>query len=143
LQAQLVENEREIAHRKAAEEHLARTGWQLRRTNQDLSQFAYAAAHDLQEPLRNVSHILTLLKLSRGDTPDEEAFSLIDNGIAGLHRMHQMVTGLLEFSKIEGPQNSPSIVDTNSVLREVLGNLSTAILEIVPARRAATLAASA
>ena len=45
----------DITDRRAAEAEIANTNVLLRRSNADLEQFAYAASHDLQEPLRMVS----------------------------------------------------------------------------------------
>lgn len=128
LEFQLAEKETEIRLRKKAEEDLARSALQLSRANQDLLQFAYAAAHDLQEPLRNVAHILSLLKITHGSSLDEEASALIDTGVAGLRRMHNMVTDLLTFTKIGDvpPEDCPPL-DANLVLQEVLQNLVTAL----------------
>jgi signal transduction histidine kinase len=128
LQAQLAEKERQIARRTKAEEDLAQSARQLTRSNQDLTQFAYAAAHDLREPLRNVSHVLGLLHIDHAAQLDESARELIDLGRAGLKRMHQMVTDLLNFSKIADarPANC-SPLNSGVVLNEVLKDLDSTI----------------
>ena len=51
----------DISQRKAAQEVLRRQTEELARINADLEHFAYAAAHDLQEPLRMVSTFTQLL----------------------------------------------------------------------------------
>ena len=124
LEAELVEKEKEIARRKRAEEDLALAARQLGRANEDLLQFAYAAAHDLQEPLRNVGHVLGLLQLTNAGLLNEDAAVLIEDGVGAIRRTHTMVTDLLAFSRIgETAQTDRySFVDTNAVVQEVLQN---------------------
>ncbi|KAF5417582.1 MAG: Methyl sulfide methyltransferase-associated sensor [Candidatus Methanogaster sp.] len=57
---------RDITARKQAEEKLKQTMADLKRSNNDLEQFAHIASHDLQEPLRMVSSYMELLKRRYG-----------------------------------------------------------------------------
>ncbi len=102
----------------------------LRRTNLALEQFAYAAAHDLQEPLRNVA---LSLQLARADHQIEnsETEELIEVAIENSRRMNAMVRDLLAFSRALDSEDhsAPVAVDAGQVLRLVLRNLEAAIRE--------------
>ena len=84
---------RDISARRRMEE-------ELRRSNADLEQFAYAVSHDLQEPLRTISGFVGLLKRGyRGLLPDE-AVEFIDLAVDGVQRMSGMIDDLLAYSRI-------------------------------------------
>jgi len=77
-----------------------RTEQALRRSNERLEQFAYVAAHDLQEPLRNISISLSLLREQFGTrmTPDEA--ECLAESIKNARRMQGMVQDLLLYSRV-------------------------------------------
>lgn len=102
----------------------------LLRANNDLRQFAYAAAHDLQEPLRNVSTSLGLLKRSLQGQLAEHSAELISESIEGAQRMHNMVKDLLSFSTITERRKDIDVsTDAQTVLEQTLKNLSRSIAE--------------
>ncbi len=103
----------------------------LRQANIDLQQFAYAAAHDLQEPLRNISLSLGLLKLDYRGTLCEPAAKLVDTSIDGAQRMHGLVTDLLALTRVstEGVAENLTPVDAHQVLERVLANLAATLEE--------------
>jgi light-regulated signal transduction histidine kinase (bacteriophytochrome) len=98
---------------------------ELRLANQDLQQFAFVAAHDLQEPARNVSTALGLFKRNYRTALDAEGAELIQESIESAKRMHRMIRDLLEFAKTGTAVASPDQMrtDGNETLRLVLENL--------------------
>jgi PAS domain S-box-containing protein len=107
----------------------------LRRMNTELEQFAYAAAHDLQEPLRNVALAAQLLKrngLSAVLTHDrlEQQPPLLNLMLDNALRMEAMVKDLLAYSRaLEGVGDSITASDANKVLETALRNLAAATAE--------------
>lgn len=90
----------DITDRKRAEEELRRTVEDLRRSNCDLEQFAYVASHDLQEPLRMVISYMDLLERTHKGRIDKDADQFIAFAVEGAHRMRQLISDLLTFSRV-------------------------------------------
>jgi signal transduction histidine kinase len=114
LNAQL---ETEIIERKRVES-------ELRRANEDLNQFAFAASHDLQEPLRNITIFSQLLIKGYRGKLDDEAAMYVDVIGRGAEHMRDLLADLLSFTEAgaSGPESAES-VDLNSVIQKVRANL--------------------
>ncbi len=120
---------RDVTKRRADEKERQSRAVELRRANEDLNQFAYAAAHDLREPLRNVVNFSQLLLRQLGaDTRDDTRTSL-KFIVEGALRMDMLLNDLLAYSQIGGLEKSPALVDTNDALRRALDSLKIAITE--------------
>ena len=114
---------------KQAEEEIRGYAETLKRSNEELEQFAYVASHDLQEPLRAVSSFSQLLaKRYQGklDTDADEFISFIVNGAK---RMQTLINDLLAFSRL-GTRGQPfAPVAGEEVLQTALVNLDAACTE--------------
>jgi signal transduction histidine kinase len=73
----------------------------LKRSNEDLAQFAYIASHDLQEPVRMVANFTALLQRRYGHQLDDQARSYMNYAADGAARMHELVGGLLSYAQLE------------------------------------------
>jgi signal transduction histidine kinase len=95
--------------------------------NETLRRFAYAASHDLQEPLRSVTGYSELLQKRYGGRLDGDATEFIEYIHMGATRMRNLLQALLEYSRA-GPRGEPAReVDTNAALRTALDHLEMAI----------------
>ena len=81
----------DITRRQQAEKNLARHAEDLSRSNQELERFAYAASHDLQEPLRGVSNYAGLLASRYRGQLDERAEKYIGFILDGASRMETLI----------------------------------------------------
>jgi PAS domain S-box-containing protein len=100
----------------------------LERSNADLEQFAYAASHDLQEPLRMISLYTQLLQEEYGGILDETARSYVDFAVGGAQRMERLLQDLMAYSRVSAaPQGHAEKSDSKAALEAALGNLEAAV----------------
>ncbi|MHC0065434.1 sensor histidine kinase [Nostoc sp. UIC 10890] len=102
---------------------------ELKRSNQELEQFAYVASHDLQEPLRAVTGYTQLLENEYQDRLDESAQEYFAYIIDGAKRMQQLIQDLLAYSRIGTRGQEFVLVDCNTALSLALNNLHVAIAQ--------------
>ncbi|WGV23318.1 PAS domain S-box protein [Halotia branconii] len=102
---------------------------ELKRSNQELEQFAYVASHDLQEPLRAVTGYSQLLGQEYQDRLDESAQEYLSYIVDGATRMQRLIQDLLAFSRVATRGQEFTRVDCNAALNIALGNLHVAIAE--------------
>lgn len=97
---------------------------ELSRANEELERFAFAASHDLQEPLRLIANFNALLERRYGDRLDEDGRTFIQHSIDAATRMQTLIADLLTYGKVEHEAQSPrSRVDLGGVIADVLKNL--------------------
>ncbi|WP_049922669.1 PAS domain-containing protein [Halopiger djelfimassiliensis] len=120
---------RDITDRKATQRRLEQLVTDLAESNERLEQFAYAASHDLQEPLRMISSYLTLLERRYATELDEDAAEFIAFAVNGAERMRDMIDGLLAYSRIDTKGNPFRVVDLEDVLADVRADLEMRIHE--------------
>lgn len=101
----------------------------LEESNERLEQFAHAASHDLQEPLRMVSSYLRLIERRYEDALDEDGREFLRFAVDGADRMREMIDGLLEYSRIESRGSPFEPVELDQVLDDAREDLRVAIEE--------------
>jgi signal transduction histidine kinase len=120
----------DVTEQRQLEETLRRRARELEQSNEDLEQFAYAASHDLQEPLRMVSSYLQLLERRYKEELDETAREFIDYAVDGAERMKALINGLLQYSRVGRKEGEFGEIDLNSVLDGILDDFARQIDEV-------------
>ena len=119
----------DISARKQAESKLQKIMDDLKRSNEELEQFAYVASHDLQEPLRMVSSYVQLLEKRYRDKLDTDAIDFINFAVDGSRRMQNLINDLLSYSRV-GSRGKPfQPVDSSAIYNAAVNNLQIAIRE--------------
>jgi PAS domain S-box-containing protein len=109
-------------------QELLRSNEALRQSNDDLNQFAYAASHDLQEPLRMVALYSQLLQRKYFGKLDANADQYISYVVGGARRMEMLLKDLLTYSQTGSSAEGPAeTVDFTDVIRKVLLNLQASV----------------
>ena len=109
-------------------EELLKSNAALRKSNEDLNQFAFAASHDLQEPLRMVVLFSQMLQTTYAHRLDAEADQYISYVVNGAARMELLLKDLLAYSQAGTSDEGPTeLVDCGAVMEKVLLNLQVSI----------------
>lgn len=102
---------------------------ELRRSNENLQQFAYVASHDLQEPLRKVVAFSAILGQQFGGSLGPEGTDLLHRMQSAAERMADLIRALLTYSRIASQHNPFRPVALSRLLETVIDDLDVAIQE--------------
>ncbi len=103
---------------------LLTTTAQLEKRNQELDQFAYVASHDLKAPLRAIANLSEWLEEDLEDKLDEDTSKQMNLLRGRVHRMENLINGLLQYSRVGRIKVESETVDVGQLLAEVIDSLA-------------------
>ncbi len=119
------ELEKKVAERTA---QLEQTVNELKKTNEDLEQFAYVSSHDLQEPLRKIQTFSGLLR-DRMKHESEQYQLYFDKINISAKRMSELISDLLSYSRVSKKGSEFVQVDLNEIMRKIESDFELLIKE--------------
>jgi len=119
----------DISERKRAELLVASKTRDLERSNAELEEFAYVAAHELLEPLRTIASYAHLLAERCQGKLDEKADKYIQFVVGGAKRMQSLIVDLLAFSRVGSRAQPLQPTPSAAVARQVIERLRPRIEE--------------
>ncbi|MFB3131699.1 MAG: ATP-binding protein, partial [Rhodothermales bacterium] len=117
----------DITERKRAEVAFRKYMEELKRSNEELEQFAYIASHDLQEPLRKIQAFGDRVRSKYKDVLDERGQDYLRRMQEAAARMQSLITDLLMLSRVTSKAQPFVEVDLDQVAHEVLSDLEVRI----------------
>lgn len=113
----------DITDQKMYETQLEQYTAELKRSNEDLEQFAYVASHDLQEPLRKIRAFGDRLMNRYKAQLDGQGEDYIKRMQSASQRMQTLIEDLLAFSRVSRSNEIFESLDMNSLMGEILEDL--------------------
>jgi PAS domain S-box-containing protein len=118
---------KDLSNLKRTEEMLHAQMEGLKRSNRDLEEFAYLAAHDLREPLIGIAAYAKVLQKRYKENLDAQAHQFISRTLDTITRMDCLIQSLLSYSRLEGDARNLEPTDCSRALAQALANLGSAI----------------
>jgi len=118
---EIVEN---IDERKKAEERQAELLQQVESANRELKDFAHIVSHDLKAPLHGIKILTEWMSTDYADKLDEqgkEQMNLLSNRA---DRMHNLIDGVLEYSRVGRVKGKMVQVNLNELVPAVIDTLA-------------------
>lgn len=110
---------RDLTQRKIAEDKIRQYTKDLEFQNRELEQFAYAAAHDMKEPLRKIRFYTELVYDNFGKQLPEKESDYLKRSINAASRMQTLIDDLLTYSKTSSQEMELKKVDLGKVIAEI------------------------
>lgn len=110
---------RDLTERKIAEDKIRQYTNELEFQNRELEQFAYAAAHDMKEPLRKIRFYSNMVFDNSGGLLPEKEKDYLQRSISAAARMQTLIDDLLTYSKTSTYEQDFKKVDLGQVMAEI------------------------
>jgi len=117
----------DITDRKKAERMLEKLNkdletaiQQLGRSNKELQDFAYVVSHDLKAPLRGIKTLASWISADYADKLDQNGKEQMNLLLSRVDRMHNLIDGVLQYSRVGRVQEKKVQVNLNELVAEVI-----------------------
>ena len=119
----MVSSGREMVLQQLVDErtnNLIKSDTELKRSNAELEQFAYAVSHDMRQPLRMVTSYLGLIEKALQSQLDDDTRQFLTFAVDGAKRMDSMILSLLDYSRVGRISEATTVISTRSAVDEAL-----------------------
>ncbi len=93
---------------------------ELNRVNEELNNFAYVVSHDLKAPLRAINQLSGWITEDYASSFDAEGLQQMELICSRAKRMHEMIDGILQYSRIGRIKNDAEEVGLVEVINDVI-----------------------
>jgi signal transduction histidine kinase/CHASE3 domain sensor protein len=100
---------------------------ELEQNNKELSGFNYIASHDLQEPLRKIQTLISIIEEKEKANLTENGQAYFERIVTSVERMRTLIDDLLQYSGTNRKDNTFEVVDLNEIVNNTKLELSQAI----------------
>ena len=97
---------------------------ELKRSNEDLEQFAYIISHDLKAPVRNISSFMNLLGKQFTETSPKSSREFVEMSKLSADRLTRQIDDLLSYCRVDRNLPPVSSVDLNAMIKTIEIELS-------------------
>lgn len=115
---------REVAERKKAEKRQAELLSELGKINKELKDFAYVVSHDLKAPLRGIKTLADWISTDYADKLDEDGREQVNLLSSRVDRMHGLIDGILQYSRIGCVKEEKIQVNLNELVPNITDMLA-------------------
>ncbi|NET10226.1 MAG: hypothetical protein F6K16_37110 [Symploca sp. SIO2B6] len=105
-------------------DELAQINAELERKNRELESFAYAASHDLKEPLRGINNFTNIIMKRHGEQLDKTGLNRLKTLIRLAQRMDALIDALLKFSRLGQTELNDQLTNIHTIVSNVIDGLS-------------------
>ena len=112
---------------KKTQDELERRSKDLARSNAELEQFAYVAAHDLKQPLIVAGGYINRLRRLYKDKPDPDVDTSIGCALDAINRMEALINALLTYARVGTKARDLKLADCNDIVECAATNLQVEI----------------
>jgi len=116
-----IERKRE---QKQNEQRLSSLIGELESSNKELKDFAYIVSHDLKAPLRGIKTLAEWLSADYADKLEESGREQIKLLLSRVGRMHNLIDGILRYSRIGRLKEELTEVDLNRLIHEIIDTVN-------------------
>lgn len=93
---------------------------ELENINRELNDFAYIVSHDLKAPLRGIGSLVDWLVTDHGDKLGPEGNEMLQVLLGRTKRMHQLIDGVLRYSRIGRTKEDEVSIDLAKMVPEII-----------------------
>jgi PAS domain S-box-containing protein len=92
---------------------------EIHKINQELTDFAYIISHDLKAPLRGIKTIADWISTDYSEQLGREGKEQLNLLINRVDRMHNLIEGVLQYSRIGRIKEALEPIDVNALIPEI------------------------
>lgn len=125
LIAQMKRNQEQIQlFNEQLEARVTERTQELNKVNEELKNFAYVVSHDLKAPLRAINQLAAWIEEDYAPSFDQDGREQMSLLRSRARKMHEMIDGILQYSRIGRVKEAMELVDLNGLVNDVIEALS-------------------